>query len=106
MVLFPEIHHRFLKSDAILFLSLISGRNPLPNRVSGKSCILKRTQLEIIPTGYIESGNETAVGRISKTEPLDRTNFELVLATAQAGEMLGNKLIYLEGVVALNRQFL
>jgi putative glycerol-1-phosphate prenyltransferase len=47
---------------------------------------LKRTQLEIIPTGYIliESGNETAVGRISKTEPLDRTNFELVLATAQA----------------------
>jgi putative glycerol-1-phosphate prenyltransferase len=61
--------------------------------------ILKRTQLEIIPTGYIliESGNETAVGRISKTEPLDRTNFELVLATAQAGEMLGNKLIYLEG---------
>jgi putative glycerol-1-phosphate prenyltransferase len=67
---------------------------------------LKRTQLEIIPTGYIliESGNETAVGRISKTEPLDRTNFEL--ATAQAGEMLGNKLIYLEGVVALNRQFL
>jgi putative glycerol-1-phosphate prenyltransferase len=67
---------------------------------------LKRTQLEIIPTGYIliESGNETA-GRISKTEPLDRTNFELVLATAQAGEM-GNKLIYLEGVVALNRQFL
>jgi putative glycerol-1-phosphate prenyltransferase len=41
--------------------------------------------------------NETAVGRISKTEPLDRTNFELVLATAQAGEMLGNKLIYLEG---------
>jgi putative glycerol-1-phosphate prenyltransferase len=37
---------------------------------------------------------------------LDRTNFELVLATAQAGEMLGNKLIYLEGVVALNRQFL
>jgi putative glycerol-1-phosphate prenyltransferase len=50
---------------------------------------LKRTQLEIIPTGYIliESGNETAVGRISKTEPLDRTNFELVLATAQAGEI-------------------
>jgi hypothetical protein len=44
------------------------------------------------------------LGRISKTEPLDRTNFELV--AAQAGEMLGNKLIYLEGVVALNRQFL
>jgi putative glycerol-1-phosphate prenyltransferase len=64
MVLFPEIHRRFLKADAILFLSLISGIG-LPNRVSGKSCThFKRTQLEIIPTGYIliESGNETAVG--------------------------------------------
>jgi putative glycerol-1-phosphate prenyltransferase len=86
---------------------LISGRNP-DYLIGYQVKHLKRTQLEIIPTGYIliESGNETAVGRISKTEPLDRTNFELVLATAQAGEMLGNKLIYLEGVVALNRQFL
>jgi putative glycerol-1-phosphate prenyltransferase len=81
-------------------LSLISGRNPdflIEHQVKAAP-ILKQTQLEIISTGYIliESGNETAVERISKTKPLDRNNLDLALATAQAGEMLGNKLIYLE----------
>ena len=88
------------QADAILFLSLISGRNPdylIEHQVKAAP-ILKKTQLEIISTGYIliESGAETAVERVSKTAPLNRDNFELVLATAQAGEMLGNKLIYLE----------
>lgn len=88
------------KADAILFLSLISGRNPdylIEHQVKAAP-ILKQTQLEIISTGYIliESGNETAVERVSKTKPMDRNNLDLVLATAQAGEMLGNKLIYLE----------
>lgn len=88
------------KADAILFLSLISGRNPdflIEHQVKAAP-ILKQTQLEIISTGYIlvESGKETAVERVSKTTPLDRNNLDLALATAQAGEMLGNKLIYLE----------
>lgn len=88
------------KADAILFLSLISGRNPdflIEHQVKAAP-ILKKTQLEIISTGYIliESGTETAVERVSKTKPIDRNNLNLVLATAQAGEMLGNKLIYLE----------
>jgi phosphoglycerol geranylgeranyltransferase len=88
------------KADAILFLSLISGRNPdylIEHQVKAAP-ILKQTQLEIISTGYIliESGNETAVERVSKTKPLNRNNLDLALATAQAGEMLGNKLIYLE----------
>lgn len=88
------------EADAILFLSLISGRNPdyLIEHQVDAAPILKKTQLEIISTGYmlIESGAETAVQRISKTKPLSRTNINLALATAQAGEMLGNKLIYLE----------
>jgi phosphoglycerol geranylgeranyltransferase len=88
------------QADAILFLSLLSGRNPdyLIEYQVQAAPILKKMNLEIIPTGYIliESGNETAVARVSKTKPLDRTNLELALATAQAGEMLGNKLIYLE----------
>jgi len=88
------------KADAILFLSLISGRNPdylIEHQVKAVP-ILKQTQLEIISTGYIliESGTETAVERVSKTKPLNRNNLDLALATAQAGEMLGNKLIYLE----------
>ena len=101
IVLFPGNPSQISdKADAILFLSLISGRNPdflIEHQVKAAP-ILKQTQLEIISTGYIliESGTETAVQRVSKTTPLDRKNSDLVLATAQAGEMLGNKLIYLE----------
>jgi len=88
------------QADAILFLSLLSGRNPdyLIEYQVQAAPILKKTNLEVISTGYIliESGNETAVARVSKTKPLHRENLDLVLATAQAGEMLGNKLIYLE----------
>jgi phosphoglycerol geranylgeranyltransferase len=88
------------QADAILFLSLLSGRNPdyLIEYQVQAAPILKKTKLEVISTGYIliESGNETAVARVSKTKPLNRENLDLVLATAQAGEMLGNKLMYLE----------
>ncbi|MBF4514763.1 geranylgeranylglyceryl/heptaprenylglyceryl phosphate synthase [Flavobacterium sp. ANB] len=88
------------QADAILFLSLLSGRNPdyLIEYQVRAAPILKKTNLEVISTGYIliESGNETAVARVSKTKPLKRENLDLVLATAQAGEMLGNKLVYLE----------
>nr|WP_294781181.1 geranylgeranylglyceryl/heptaprenylglyceryl phosphate synthase [uncultured Flavobacterium sp.] len=88
------------QADGILFLSLLSGRNPdyLIEYQVQAAPILKKTNLEVISTGYIliESGNETAVARVSKTKPLSRENLDLVLATAQAGEMLGNQLIYLE----------
>ena len=88
------------QADAILFLSLLSGRNAdyLIEYQVQAAPILKKTNLEVISTGYIliESGNETAVARVSKTQPLNRQDLNLVLATAQAGEMLGNKLVYLE----------
>ena len=88
------------KADGILFLTLLSGRNPdylIEHQVNAVP-ILNKTNLEVISTGYIliESGNETAVERVSQTKPLDRTNFEYVLQTAQAGAFIGNKLIYLE----------
>ncbi|MBG6186467.1 geranylgeranylglyceryl/heptaprenylglyceryl phosphate synthase [Flavobacterium sp. CAN_S2] len=101
IVLFPGNPSQISdKADAILFLSLISGRNPdylIEHQVKAAP-ILKKTKLEIISTGYIliESGTETAVERVSKTKPLNRNNLDLALSTAQAGEMLGNKLIYLE----------
>lgn len=101
MVLFPGNPSQISnEADAILFLSLLSGRNPdyLIGHQVAAAPVLKKSALEIISTGYIliESGNETAVTRISKTTSMDRCNLELVVATAQAGEMLGNKLIYLE----------
>jgi putative glycerol-1-phosphate prenyltransferase len=101
VVLFPGNPSQISnQADGILFLSLISGRNPdylIEHQVKAAP-ILKQADLEIISTGYIliESGTETAVERVSKTKPLDRNNPDLVLATALAGEMLGNKLIYLE----------
>ncbi len=87
-------------ADGILFLFLISGRNPdylIEHQVNSVP-ILKKMDLEVISTGYllIESGAQTAVERVSATKPLDRNNIEYVVHTAQAGEMLGNKLIYLE----------
>lgn len=88
------------KASGILFLTLLSGRNPdylIEHQINAVP-ILNKTNLEVISTGYIliESGNETAVERVSKTKPLDRNNAEYVLQTAQAGEFIGNKLIYLE----------
>jgi len=108
IVLFPGNPSQIsAEADAILFLSLISGRNPdylIEHQVKAAP-ILKQTKLEIISTGYIliDSGTETAVERVSKTKPLDRSNLDLVLATAQAGEMLGNKLIYLEAGSGANQ---
>ncbi|WP_310556612.1 geranylgeranylglyceryl/heptaprenylglyceryl phosphate synthase [Flavobacterium sp.] len=101
IVLFPGNPSQISdKADAILFLTLLSGRNSdylIEHQVNAVP-ILKKTNLEIISTGYIliESGTETAVERVSKTKPLDRNNPEYALQTAKAGEMLGNKLIYLE----------
>ena len=88
------------EADGILSLSLISGRNPdylIEHQVKAAP-ILKKSKLEIISTGYIliDGGCETAVAKVSQTQPISRDNPEEVLHTATAGEMLGNKLIYLE----------
>jgi putative glycerol-1-phosphate prenyltransferase len=88
------------EADGILFLQLLSGRNPdylIEHQIEAVP-ILEKTNLEIISTGYIliESGKETAVERVSKTKPLDRNNLDYVAQTAKAGELIGNKLIYLE----------
>jgi phosphoglycerol geranylgeranyltransferase len=95
------------EADGILFLMLLSGRNPdyLVEHQINAVPILEKTKLEIISTGYIliESGSETAVERISKTKPLPKTNVEYVAQTAKAGELIGNKILYLEaGSGALN----
>lgn len=89
-----------LNADGILFLSLLSGRNPdyLIGHQVKAAPILKKSNLEVIPTAYllIESGRETAVEKVSKTNPILRKHIDQAVATAQAGELMGNKLIYLE----------
>lgn len=87
-------------ADGILFLNLISGRNPeyLIEQQVNAVPFLEKTNLEVLSTGYIliENGKETAVERVSQTKPLSRKNIDYVAQTAKAGEYMGNKLIYLE----------
>jgi len=88
------------EADGILFLQLLSGRNPdylIEHQIEAVP-FLEKTNLEVISTGYIliESGSETAVERVSQTKPLARNNADYVAQTAKAGEFIGNKLIYLE----------
>jgi len=101
IILFPGNPSQIsLHADGILFLSLLSGRNPdylIEHQINAVP-LLRKSNLEIFSTGYIliESGSQTAVERVSQTQPMDRKNIELVCQTAKAGEYLGNKLIYLE----------
>ena len=101
VIVFPgDVSQIAEQADAILFLSLISGRNP--NYLIGKHIEavskLKKTNLEVIPTGYmlIENGKETSVQKVTQTLPMSRNDIQLVVDTALAGELLGMKLIYLE----------
>ncbi len=101
VILFPGNHNQISpEADALLFLSLISGRNPeyLIGQHVIAAPLLSRTSLEIIPTAYmlIENGKTTSVEYISQTKPIPRDKTDIALATALAGEMLGLKMLYLE----------
>lgn len=101
IIIFPgDVSQITEKADALLFLSLISGRNPeyLIHKHVKAASILKASDLEVIPTGYIliENGKETSVQRVTKTRPMSRDNINQVVDTAFAGQLLGQKLIYLE----------
>jgi phosphoglycerol geranylgeranyltransferase len=87
-------------ADAVLFLSLISGRNPdfLIGEHVKAAPVIKRLDLEAIPTGYmlIESGSCTSVQFMSATIPIPRDKLDIAVAHAMAAEMLGMKIVYLE----------
>lgn len=87
-------------ADAILLLSLISGRNPemlIGNHVIAAPHI-RRAGLEVISCGYllIESGKLTSVVYMSNTTPIPCDKNDIAVCTAMAGEMLGHKLIYMD----------
>ena len=101
VIIFPgDVSQITQKADALLFLSLISGRNPdylIGKQVEAVSK-LRQTNLEVIPTGYIliENGKEASVQKVTATTPMLRNNIQNIVDTAKAGELLGMKLIYLE----------
>jgi phosphoglycerol geranylgeranyltransferase len=101
VVLFPGNNIQIdASADAILFLSLISGRNPelLIGQHVVAAPIIRNTKLEVIPTGYllINSGRTTSVAYISNTTPIPDDKYSLAACTAMAGEMLGLQSIYLD----------
>ena len=102
VIIFPgNSLHIEPSADAILLLSLISGRNPdfLIGQHVIAAPLLKKSGLEVLPTGYIlvDSGRQTTVSYISNTTPIPHDKPDVAACTAMAGEMLGLKLIYLDG---------
>jgi len=87
-------------ADAVLFLSLISGRNPhyLIEEQVRSAPVVKSLGLEAVSTGYmlIESGKTTSVEFMSNTKPIPRNKPEIAVAHALAAEYIGMKLLYLE----------
>ncbi|MEA5459630.1 geranylgeranylglyceryl/heptaprenylglyceryl phosphate synthase [Arcicella sp. LKC2W] len=108
VIIFPgNSLHIDNQADAILLLSLISGRNPefLIGQHVISAPLLRKSGLEILPTGYmlIDSGKPTTVSYISNTTPIPHDKAGIAACTAMAGEMLGLKLTYLDaGSGAIN----
>lgn len=108
VVIFPGLSSHFTPTaDAILFLSLLSGRNPdflIGNQVHAAIPIMK-SGVEVISTAYIlvDGGKTTSVEYMSNTMPIPANKPDIALATAAAAQLLGFKMIYLEaGSGALN----
>jgi len=101
VILFPGDYSQVTNyADGLLFLSLLSGRNPeyLIEQQIKSVPFLKNSTLEIIPTGYIliDGGTNSSVLKVSKTTPIPQENIELAVSTAVAGMYKGKQLIYLE----------
>ncbi|MBS1735680.1 MAG: geranylgeranylglyceryl/heptaprenylglyceryl phosphate synthase [Bacteroidetes bacterium] len=101
VLLFPGSPSQVSKyADALLYLSLISGRNPelLIGQHVVSAPFIKQSGIEIISTGYmvVDGGAPTTVSYISNAAPLPADKYDIAMCTAMAGEMLGMKLIYMD----------
>lgn len=102
IVIFPGSSNQISsKANAILFLSLLSSRNP--EMLIGQQVVaapyVKKAGIEAIPTAYllIDSGTQTTASYMSNSSPIPADKPEIAASTALAGEYLGMKLIYLDG---------
>jgi putative glycerol-1-phosphate prenyltransferase len=101
LVIFPGASHQIAEeADALLFLNLISGRNPdyLIGHQVQAAPELSEMNIEIIPTGYIlvDGGKKTSVQYVSQTNPIPQDQFSIAKNTALAGVMMGNALLYFD----------
>jgi len=101
VILFPGSPSQIsVHADGLLYLSLISGRNPelLIGQHVISAAAVRQSGLEIISTGYmvVDGGAPTTVSYISNASPIPHDKNEIAMCTAMAGEMLGMKLIYMD----------
>ncbi len=101
LLLFPGSSNQVTNQiDSMLYLNLISGRNPkyLIEEQVESAIFIKENNIETIPTAYIllDGGTKTSVHIASNTAPLDMNDYKTVLSHALAGEYLGNKIIYFD----------
>jgi phosphoglycerol geranylgeranyltransferase len=101
VILFPGSPSQIsVHADGLLYLSLISGRNPelLIGQHVISAAAVKQSGLEIISTGYmvVDGGAPTTVSYISNATPIPADKNEIAMCTAMAGEMLGMKVIYMD----------
>jgi putative glycerol-1-phosphate prenyltransferase len=101
LVIFPGASHQISnKADALLYLSLISGRNP--DFLIGHHVLSAREvydmNIEVLPTGYIliEGGTNSSVAYVSQTTPIPGDKMSIILNTAKAGILQGKKLLYFD----------
>ena len=101
LVIFPGASHQISsKADALLYLSLISGRNPdylIGHHVQSAQEVYAM-DIEVISTAYIliDGGNSSSVAYVSQTTPIPRDHQSIIVNTAKAGILQGKKLIYLD----------
>jgi len=101
VLLFPGSYNQLTEAaDGLLFLNLLSGRNPeyLVGQQVQAIPFLRNSNLQVIPTAYvlIDGGNQSAVARVTQTMPMDPTAVGAIVDTAKAGELMGAKMVYLE----------
>ncbi len=101
LVIFPGASHQVSeKADGLLYLSLISGRNPdyLIGHHVASSAEIYEMNLEIIPTGYIlvDGGTSSSVAYVSQTTPIPADKSSIIMNTAKAGVLQGKKILYLD----------
>jgi putative glycerol-1-phosphate prenyltransferase len=99
VVLFPGgLNQISTHADAILFLSLISGRNPefLISKQVAAAPLVKKLDIKVIPTGYLLIGSTSSASYMSNTTPIPYHKNDIATATALAGELMGQRAIYLD----------
>ena len=101
VIIFPGSSRQLsVAADAVLYLSLLSGRNPqyLIGEQVESAPIIYSLGIEPISTGYIllDGGSQSSVQIMSNTNPLPMEKFDIILAHALAGQFLGKQLLFFE----------